>query len=102
MVKVMKADKLVLWQGRDNIWIERTELELDELRAGDRREGRWCDDAGETILYGKYGCWELVDATELTITVTALRAKWKGYGRRPKGLMAGWSQRLNREVLFIG
>lgn len=89
----------------DDIWLKRTEAELEELRARDAKAGRWHDDGGEPILYGPYTGWNGAHGATLfegclTLKVTGMRPKWLSYHRRPKGLTAGWCEELQREVLF--
>jgi hypothetical protein len=84
---------------RTNAWIKMTEAEVEALRKADRDAGRWHDDGGEPILYGKYmGIPSFLDAID--VVVTSLRPRWVGYNRRPKNLRAGYSAELKREVLF--
>lgn len=95
-----KNDKLTLSQQSNSIFLLRTPEELAALKAADADAGRWHDDAGEPILYGAYSGWTALDVDTIEVTVTSLRPKWNHYTRRPKGLVAGWCDSLNREVLF--
>ena len=95
-----KAEKLTLSQQSNRIFLLRTEDELAALKKQDADSGRWHDDAGEPILYGAYSGWTALEVDTLEVTVTSLRPKWNHYTRRPKGLVAGWCDSLNREVLF--
>jgi hypothetical protein len=104
---ISRGDTVTLYRAVDDIWILRTKEEVQALRDADARAGRWHDDGGEPILYGPYGSWSLVFSpdtfdmqTALVVTVTALRPKWLHYRRRPKGLTAGWSETLQRDLLF--
>lgn len=108
-VKIAKGQTVTLYQtsinffdmktASDDIWILRTQEEIDALRAADRAAGRFHDDGGEPILYGKYSSWpDGVDT--VTLVVTSRRPTWEGWGRRPKNLRAGFSEKLNRQVLF--
>ena len=101
MVKksIKRGDKVVLARPH-SIFIERTAAEFQALRDKDTAAGRWHDDGGEPILYGPYSSWNTVPDL-LLVTVTSLRPKWLGWGRRPKGLVQGFSEKLNREILFI-
>jgi hypothetical protein len=83
----------------DNIWLLRTTEEVDALRAADKAAGRYHDDGGEPILYGKYSSWpDGVDT--VTVVVTSRRPTWEGWDRRPKNLRAGYCASLDRQVLF--
>ena len=83
----------------DDVWILRTEEEIQTLRDRDHKNGRWHDDGGEPILYGKYDGWP-ADLRMITVKVSSLRPEWQGYGSRPKFLRGGWCLELEREVLF--
>ena len=95
-----KGTKVLLHRGIDNVWIQRTEAEFQALRDKDAAAGRWHDDGGEPILYGAYGGWNHDMPEHFHVTVTAMRPKWLGWGRRPKGLRAGFCTELKREILF--
>jgi len=83
----------------DDIWLLRTMEEVDALRAAYKAVGRYCDDGGEPILYGKYSGWpDGVDT--VTVVVTSRRPPWEGWDRRPKNLRAGYCATLDRQVLF--
>ncbi len=100
---IAKGSKVKLSRGTNDIWIARTEAELQALRDADKADGRWHDDGGEPILYGAYSGWNACeDLKHITVVVTAMRPKWQGWHRRPMGLRAGFCKRLNREVLFKG
>lgn len=59
-----------------NIWVPRTPEEFQALRDADAKAGRWCDDAGETILYDQCGGWNsFPEEEQLEVTVTSLRPK---------------------------
>lgn len=91
-----------LSQKKHSIWFVRTPEELQALRDADAAAGRFIDDGGEPILYGAYSGWVQAGVDRLTVTnVKARNITWLGWGRRPKGLRAGFCKRLNREVLFI-
>lgn len=69
------------------------------------QRARWHDEAGEPILYGPYKSWPhkpdgTLRALTMALVVISCRAKWLGYGRRPKGLRTAWSEALKCEVLF--
>lgn len=94
--------KATLRQQKHSIWFVRTQEELQALRDADAAAGRWHDDGGEPILYGPYSGWVQAGVDRLTVTnVRARNITWLGYGRRPKGLRAGFCAKLGREVLFI-
>lgn len=97
---IAKGTKFLLHRGIDNVWIKRTEAEFQALRDNDAAAGRWHDSGGEPIIYGPYSGWSFEMPEHLVVTVTALRPKWLGWNRRPKGLRAGFSAELNREILF--
>lgn len=100
--KVKRGDKVTLTKIRPqqhNVWIERSEADVQALRDKDAKEGRWHDEGGEPIIYGPYkGLPFDVESTE--VVVTSLRPAWKGMGHRPKGLRSGFSEALGCEVLF--
>lgn len=103
MVKkaIKRGDKVTLARPH-SIFIERTPSEFQALRDNDAAAGRWHDDGGEPILYGPYSGWNAISELDmLHVTVTSLRPKWLGWGRRPKGLVQGFSKKLDREILFI-
>lgn len=98
-----KGTKVTLSRHNTSLYFKRTEQELQALRDRDAAAGRFIDDGGEPILYGPYSGWSVVgeDCDTLEVTVTSLRPKgWLGWGRRPKGLVGGWCEKLNRPVLF--
>jgi hypothetical protein len=95
-----KSSKVLLHRGVDQVWVQRTEPEFQALHDKDAAAGRWCDDGGEPIIYGPYSGWNHDQPAQFHVTVTAMRPKWLGWGRRPKGLRAGWCEELNREILF--
>jgi hypothetical protein len=102
---VRRGDRVFLNARKHDIWVLRTAADIAELRARDAAAGRWHDDGGEPILYGPYKSWpHKPDGTLKTLTlalvVTSCRPQWVGYHRRPKGLRAGWSEKLKCEVLF--
>lgn len=103
MDSIKRNDKVSLSQRSSSIYLLRTDEELAALKKADAEAGRWHDDAGEPILYGAYSGWsslEELDMDTIEVTVTSLRPKWNHYTRRPKGLVGGWCEALNREVLF--
>lgn len=100
MANIKRNDKIVLHQRLTSIWLKRTSEELQALRDADAKAGRYHDDAGEPILYGPFSGWNVLDTDLIEVKVTSLRPKWEHYTRRPKGLMSGWCESLNREVLF--
>lgn len=97
---VKRGDKVLLTMQHHDVWLKRTPEEMQALRDADAAAGRWHDDGGEPILYGNYGGWPK-DCTRMTLVVTSCRPQWNhGWHRRPKGLRAGWCEKLKREVLF--
>lgn len=96
---VKRGDVVTLVRNKHDIWLTRTEEELQALRDKDAAAGRWHDDGGEPILYGAYSGWP-EDAHQLTVRVTSCRGKWSHWNRKPKGLRTGWCESLNREVMF--
>lgn len=94
--------KATLSQQKHDIWFVRSPEELQALRDADAKAGRWHDDGGEPILYGTYASWNTAGVDRLTVTnVRARNITWQHWGRRPKGLRAGFCKKLGREVLFI-
>lgn len=98
----MKRGDVITLEYIDRIWIERTPDEVQALRDRDREQGRHHDDAGEPIIYGPHGSWDLVptDITCLRVTVTSMRPVWIGLGSRPRALRLGHSEELGRDILF--
>lgn len=101
MDKLSRGLTVKLDTARCTVRIVRTPEELQVLRDRDVANGRWCDDAGEPILYGVYGHVPREQGT-ITVTVTSMRPTWVGSYHRPKALCAGHCAELNREVLFQG
>lgn len=100
--KIARGETVTLTRST-NIYILRTKEEIDALRQADIKRGRFCDDGGEPILYGAYsgwGCDALAKAESIEVTVTSLRAEWKHWRQKPKGLTTAFCTSLNREVLF--
>ena len=102
---VKRGDKVLLNARKHDIWIKRTPEDIQELRDRDAKVGRWHDDGGEPILYGPWKSWPhnpdgTLTALTMTLVVTSCRPQWSGYHRRPKGLRAGWCEKLKCEVLF--
>ena len=84
-------------------WILMSPQEIQELRDRDIKEGRWHDDAGESILYGPYRSAFPMSTTvpvSTSVLITSLRPKWVGHSNRPKGLVAGLFGGTGYEVLF--
>jgi hypothetical protein len=100
--KIARGSKVTLTRST-NIYIPRTKEELDALRREDVKAGRYCDSAGEPILYGPYsgwGCKDLERVESIEVQVTGLRGEWKHWHRKPKGLTVAFCTTLNREILF--
>lgn len=102
---VKRGDRVTLNAQKHDVWIKRTPEDMEALHERDRAAGRWHDEGGEPILYGPYKGWPhdskgLRNPPRLTLVVTSCRAKWLGYGRRPKGLRTAWCEKLKCEVLF--
>jgi len=67
----------------------RTEAEVQELVERDRKAGRWCNDAGESILYGSYAHVDDVVAATLTFEVVKMT------GNNP---LHGWPSNWGKPV----
>src|SRR4051812_35809537 len=97
--KPKKNSTILLDRKNSLIWIERTEEDIQALRDRDIKAGRFHDDGGEPILYGKYSGFPQ-DTHTMTVKVTGLRANWSHWNKKPKGLCTGWWVEGDKEIIF--
>lgn len=96
-----KGEALYLPKGT-HVYSFKTEAEAFAEREADRKAGRWCDSAGETILYSSMKGHKPEDAGLVTVlskrpkTPSDLMYTFRG----GKFLVFGFSHGLNREVYF--
>jgi len=97
---VRRGDTLVLPAGT-RVWWTRSDEEIRSLRDSDIAAGRFCDSAGESIVYSPLSSFFLDE--DVVVLVTRLRGiVWPGWTRRPAVLTEGFLTLggIPRYVLF--
>ena len=79
-------------------WFVKTQRELQAEQDSDRAAGRWCDDAGEPILYSNLSF--VAEPEKLYVTIASKRPTWNHYRKKPAHLIQGTCDE-GRTVLFV-
>jgi len=96
--KNIKVGQKIILPVGTRVWVVKTWGDIKAEQEEDRKAGRWHDDAGEPILYGRYSSATLAEIG--LVEVTTKKPVWDHWNKKPSFLLGGFSKNLSRQVLF--